>query len=96
MAVRDFQWRSRSGLAAACLAASGSYAAGLGVWSFTHPGWSSIRVETAWIVFAFVVLLTLAAATFGSPPVVDKGQLVGMLSIGDINRGLFFEQGMRG
>lgn len=29
-------------------------------------------------------------------PVVDKGRLVGMLSIGDINRGLFFEQGMRG
>ncbi|HLZ35363.1 MAG TPA: CBS domain-containing protein [Nitrospira sp.] len=29
-------------------------------------------------------------------PVVDKGQLVGMLSIGDINRGLFFEKGMRG
>ena len=29
-------------------------------------------------------------------PVVDKGKLVGMLSIGDINRGLFFEKGMRG
>jgi CBS domain-containing protein len=29
-------------------------------------------------------------------PVVDKGILVGMLSIGDINRGLFFEKGMRG
>jgi CBS domain-containing protein len=29
-------------------------------------------------------------------PVVDKGLLVGMLSIGDINRGLFFEKGMRG
>ena len=29
-------------------------------------------------------------------PVVDKDKLVGMLSIGDINRGLFFEQGMRG
>ena len=28
-------------------------------------------------------------------PVVDKDRLVGMLSIGDINRGLFFEQGMR-
>jgi CBS domain-containing protein len=28
-------------------------------------------------------------------PVVDKGILVGMLSIGDINRGLFFEKGMR-
>jgi CBS domain-containing protein len=28
-------------------------------------------------------------------PVVDKGTLVGMLSIGDINRGLFFERGMR-
>ena len=28
-------------------------------------------------------------------PVVDKGTLVGMLSIGDINRGLFFEKGMR-
>lgn len=27
-------------------------------------------------------------------PVVDKGILVGMVSIGDINRGLFFEQGM--
>lgn len=26
-------------------------------------------------------------------PVVDKGLLVGMLSIGDINRGLFFERG---
>ncbi|MBA5866220.1 MAG: CBS domain-containing protein [Nitrospira sp. CR1.3] len=29
-------------------------------------------------------------------PVVDKGLLVGMLSIGDINRGLFFEKAMRG
>jgi CBS domain-containing protein len=28
-------------------------------------------------------------------PVVDKGTRVGMLSIGDINRGLFFEKGMR-
>lgn len=28
-------------------------------------------------------------------PVVDRGRLVGMLSIGDINRGLFFEKGMR-
>lgn len=28
-------------------------------------------------------------------PLVDKGTLVGMLSIGDINRGLFFEKGMR-
>jgi CBS domain-containing protein len=27
-------------------------------------------------------------------PVVDKQKLVGMLSIGDINRALFFEQGM--
>lgn len=25
-------------------------------------------------------------------PVVDQGRLVGMLSIGDINRGLFFAQ----
>ncbi|MET0515446.1 MAG: CBS domain-containing protein, partial [Nitrospiraceae bacterium] len=25
-------------------------------------------------------------------PVVEKGKLVGMLSIGDINRGLFFEK----
>ena len=29
-------------------------------------------------------------------PVVDNGVLVGMLSIGDINRGLFFEKMMRG
>jgi CBS domain-containing protein len=29
-------------------------------------------------------------------PVVDKGMLVGMVSLGDINRGLFFEKGMRG
>ena len=29
-------------------------------------------------------------------PVVNKDRLVGMLSIGDINRGLFFEQGVRG
>jgi CBS domain-containing protein len=29
-------------------------------------------------------------------PVVDKDKLVGMVSIGDINRGLFFERGMRG
>ena len=29
-------------------------------------------------------------------PVVDKDKLVGMVSIGDINRGLFFEQGVRG
>jgi CBS domain-containing protein len=28
-------------------------------------------------------------------PVVDKATLVGMVSIGDINRGLFFEKGMR-
>jgi CBS domain-containing protein len=28
-------------------------------------------------------------------PVVDKGTLVGMVSIGDIHRGLFFERGMR-
>ena len=28
-------------------------------------------------------------------PVVDKGTLLGMVSIGDINRGLFFERGMR-
>ena len=31
---------------------------------------------------------------FRRMPVVDKGTLVGMLSIGDINRGLFFEKGM--
>lgn len=75
MAVPNFRWRSRSGLAAVCLAASGAYAAGLGAWSFTHPGWHSIRLETAWIVFAFLVLLTLAAAAFGgSPLVVDEGQ----------------------
>ena len=29
-------------------------------------------------------------------PVVDRQKLVGMLSIGDINRGLFFESGMKG
>lgn len=28
-------------------------------------------------------------------PVVNKDRLVGMLSIGDINRGLFFERGVR-
>ena len=28
-------------------------------------------------------------------PVVEKQKLVGMLSIGDINRGLFFERGMQ-
>ncbi len=28
-------------------------------------------------------------------PVVDKGAIVGIVSIGDINRGLFFERGMR-
>ena len=28
-------------------------------------------------------------------PVIDKGALVGMVSVGDINRGLFFEKGMR-
>ena len=27
-------------------------------------------------------------------PVVDKGALIGMVSLGDINRGLFFERGM--
>ncbi len=32
---------------------------------------------------------------FRRMPVVDNGTLVGMLSIGDINRGLFFEKGMR-
>jgi predicted transcriptional regulator len=26
-------------------------------------------------------------------PVVEKGTLVGMVSVGDINRGLFFERG---
>jgi Predicted signal-transduction protein containing cAMP-binding and CBS domains len=26
-------------------------------------------------------------------PVVDKGKLVGMVSVGDVNRGLFFERG---
>jgi CBS domain-containing protein len=31
---------------------------------------------------------------FRRMPVVDKGRLVGMVSIGDINRGLFFEMGM--
>ena len=29
-------------------------------------------------------------------PVVEKSRLVGMVSIGDINRGLFFEKEMRG
>ena len=29
-------------------------------------------------------------------PVVEKSKLVGMISIGDINRGLFFEWGMHG
>ena len=33
---------------------------------------------------------------FRQIPVVDRQKLVGMLSIGDINRGLFFEVGMRG
>jgi CBS domain-containing protein len=28
-------------------------------------------------------------------PVVDKHRLVGMVSIGDINRGLFYERGMQ-
>jgi CBS domain-containing protein len=28
-------------------------------------------------------------------PVVDKGAIVGIVSIGDINRGLFFERGLR-
>ena len=28
-------------------------------------------------------------------PVVDKGALVGMVSVGDINRGLFFEKGIQ-
>ena len=43
----------------------------------------------------------LEAASYMGPknfrrmPVVDKSTLVGMLSIGDINRGLFFEKGMR-
>ena len=32
---------------------------------------------------------------FRRMPVVDKGTLVGILSIGDINRGLFFEKGMQ-
>lgn len=27
-------------------------------------------------------------------PVVDRGRLVGMVSVGDINRGLFFEKGL--
>lgn len=31
---------------------------------------------------------------FRRMPVVEKGRLVGMVSIGDINRGLFFEKGM--
>jgi CBS domain-containing protein len=33
--------------------------------------------------------------SFRRMPFVDKSTLVGMLSIGDINRGLFFEKGMR-
>lgn len=32
---------------------------------------------------------------FRQIPVVDKATLVGMVSIGDINRGLFFEKGIR-
>jgi len=32
---------------------------------------------------------------FRRVPVADKGALVGIVSIGDINRGLFFERGMR-
>jgi len=32
---------------------------------------------------------------FQRMPFVDKSTLVGILSIGDINRGLFFEKGMR-
>jgi CBS domain-containing protein len=28
-------------------------------------------------------------------PVVENGRIVGMVSIGDINRGLFFEKGMQ-
>ena len=49
----------------ACLALSGLYAAALGSWSFLRPGWHSVRVETAWIIFGFVVLLVLAGFLFG-------------------------------
>jgi CBS domain-containing protein len=38
----------------------------------------------------------MGVKNFRRIPVVDKGTLVGMVSIGDINRGLFFEKGMRG
>jgi CBS domain-containing protein len=35
----------------------------------------------------------MGLTNFRRIPVVDKGVLVGMVSIGDINRGLFFEKG---
>jgi hypothetical protein len=59
------QWTSRSAVWRACLAISAVYAAALGSWSFLRPGWNSVRVETAWIIFAFVVLLVLAGFLFG-------------------------------
>jgi len=35
----------------------------------------------------------MGVKNFRRIPVVDKGTLVGMVSVGDINRGLFFERG---
>ncbi|HNL23074.1 MAG TPA: CBS domain-containing protein, partial [Rhodocyclaceae bacterium] len=35
----------------------------------------------------------MGVKNFRRVPVVDKGALVGMVSVGDINRGLFFERG---
>lgn len=39
--------------------------------------------------------LKMGLKNFRRIPVMERGRLVGMLSSGDINRGLFFEKGMR-
>lgn len=40
--------------------------------------------------------LYMGLKNFRRIPVADKGKLVGMVRIGDINRGLFFEKATRG
>jgi len=69
----------------ACLALSGLYAAALGSWSFLRPGWHSVRVETAWIIFGFVVLLVLAGFLFGDTQGVLKGKTLSGVPIEGID-----------
>ncbi len=40
-----------------------------------------------------IPLYPMGLKNFRRIPVVDKGRLVGMVSVGDVNRGLFFTRG---